>query len=306
MTSSAATETLSVPSKVFLLGEYAVLTGTPAWVSAVPPRFVLRGPDSAADAESRADAGFHPESPAGRFISARFPDRRLPGIFVDPWSGKGGFGGSTAEFVFAAHRAGIRSAVEAWRVYRELSRGEPATRRPSGADLVAQWEGGTVEWNPSAETATDLSTELHDLPVLIFSATHLPNRKTVTHSHLDTLANSTTSFESLVPALERARRGARDANWSEVGRAFSAYADSLAHLNLESPVVRNERLALSRRPGVHGAKGCGSLQTDAMLVVVDALDSRETDAVIDFAATECSLRLLSRGLPREAGVRVDA
>jgi hypothetical protein len=57
---------------------------------------------------------------------------------------------------------------------------------------------------------------------------------------------------------------------------------------------------------VHGAKGCGSLQTDAMLVVVDSLDSRETDAVIEFAANECSLRLLSRGLPREPGVRVEA
>ncbi len=158
-----------------------------------------------------------------------------------------------------------------------------------------------IEWDPKKEVLRDLGDELRDFPVLIFSATHLPNRKTATHAHLESLAGGT-SFSTLLPSLERARQGARTGNWLEVGRAFSAYADSLAHLGLESPVVRNERLALSRMPGVFGAKGCGSLQTDALIVVVDSLASPETKAVIHVAEEECGLRLLTSGLRAEPGL----
>ncbi len=295
---------ISVPGKVFLLGEYAVLTGAPAWVTAVAPRFEWLAPG--ADGASPRSAGFHPESPAGRLLASR-GKAEFAGRFVDPWEGRGGFGGSTAEFAVVAWSEGVRGATEAWLEYRALSAGQPDLRRPSGADLVAQWEGGTVEWNPASERVTPLSETLRDFPVLMFSATHLPNRKTVTHSHLETLASATLSFDSLLPSLERARDGAGAGDWREVGRAFSAYADSLAHLGLESPVVRNERLALSRHPGVIGAKGCGSLQTDAMLVVVESLVGPATEKVIAFAERECSLRLLARGLPKEAGIReIDA
>jgi len=287
---------LSVPGKVFLLGEYAVLTGAPAWVTALGPRFELH-PDG--------DTEFHPESPAGRFIAARNPGARprVSGRFVDPWEGRGGFGGSTAEFAMVAYRAGIRDALEAWREYRKLSEGRPEVRRPSGVDLLAQWRGGTIEWNFEPDSVADLSNSVRDLPLLIFSATHLPNRKTVTHSHLETLASGTLTFESLLPSLERARRGLSIRDWGEIGRAFSAYADSLAHLNLEAPAVRNERLALSRLPSVLGAKGCGSLQTDAMLVVVDSLTGPAADSVVEFAERECGLRLISRGLQNEPGIR---
>ncbi len=287
---------ISIPSKVFLLGEYAVLTGASAWLSAVSPRFELR---------DGASTKFHPESPAGKFLASQGRNE-VAGTFVDPWEGRGGFGGSTAEFAVAAYREGVRAPLDAWRAYRELSRDENPTRRPSGADLIAQWSGGTVEWDPKSEKITDLTHEIGALPILIFSATHLPNRKTVTHSHLETLASSSLSFGSLLPSLERAREGLRLRKWTEVGHAFSAYADSLSHLGLEAPVVRNERLAISRQPGVIGVKGCGSLQTDAMLVVVESTDSPEAERVIAFAADECSLRLLSRGLSREPGIREES
>jgi mevalonate kinase len=287
---------ISVPSKIFLLGEYAVLAGAPAWVSAVSPRFELR---------DGATTRFHPESPAGKYLAGQGRSE-VTGSFVDPWEGRGGFGGSTAEFAVAAYQEGVRSPLDAWRAYRELSRNEAPSRRPSGADLIAQWSGGTVEWDPKSEKVTDLSAELEGFPVLIFSATHLPNRKTVTHSHLETLASSSLSFESLLPSLARAREGLLTKKWTEVGHAFSAYADSLAHLGLEAPVVRNERLAISRQSGVIGVKGCGSLQTDAMLVVVNSLTSPETERVIAFAADECSLRLLARGLTREPGIREES
>ena len=54
----------SIAGKVILLGEYAVLTGLPALVAAIPPRFKMR---SALRLNSRGfDFQEHPRSPLGR------------------------------------------------------------------------------------------------------------------------------------------------------------------------------------------------------------------------------------------------
>ncbi len=66
------------PSKTFLVGEYAVLTGGPALLIATPPCF------------SWDNEGFY-----------------------DPYDGKGGFGASGAEFVINAKRQGM---VDPWKV----------------------------------------------------------------------------------------------------------------------------------------------------------------------------------------------
>ncbi|HEV2614086.1 MAG TPA: hypothetical protein VGV92_05200 [Gammaproteobacteria bacterium] len=66
------------PSKTFLIGEYAVLSGGPAILLATPPYF------------SWDNEGFY-----------------------DPYDGLGGFGASGAEFVIAAKRQGV---VDAWKL----------------------------------------------------------------------------------------------------------------------------------------------------------------------------------------------
>src|SRR4051794_32388337 len=92
---AVSVERYSCAGKVFILGEYSVLTGRPALVAAVPPRFSLevRTPSSL----------FHGESPVAQLQAwakkASLPD--LPFQFGDPWGGAGGFGFSTAQFAMA-------------------------------------------------------------------------------------------------------------------------------------------------------------------------------------------------------------
>lgn len=70
---------IQCPSKTFLVGEYAVLSGGPALLLATPPCFSW-------DSEG----------------------------FYDPYEGLGGFGASGAEFVIAAKRQGV---VDPWKLF---------------------------------------------------------------------------------------------------------------------------------------------------------------------------------------------
>jgi len=288
----------SIAGKVFLLGEYAVLAGLPAWIAAVSPRFSFNPAPG-------VKPGFHPESPAGRLLAGS----EMSGEFIDPWKGLGGFGRSTAEFAFAAYHLGLRDPIQVWEKYRELH-GSNSGIAPSGADLIAQWSGGVTQWNSSTREIVDRTAEFIGLPILLFSATHLSNRKTITHSHLAGLgiAKSEEGFfqtlrETFSTILLRASVALKEENPFELGKCFTAYAEGLASLGLEAPFVKKEREALARIPGVLGVKGCGALQTDAMLVMVDSLENgRRVDAIIEYAEREFGLKLLSRGLSAERGI----
>lgn len=293
----------SIPGKVFLIGEYGVLAGLPAWVATVSPRFTFHSGVDAAP-------GFHPESPAGRLLREESSEPKICGTFIDPWKGLGGFGRSTAEFAFSAYARGMRDPLAVWELYQRVCAGGSESFPPSGADLVAQWRGGVIEWNPEMKSAQDITAACLKLPILLFSATHLENRKTVTHSHLESLsvANSREKFTTdlrtlLAPIIDRAKAGLSENNPFEIGHAFSDYAFALASLGLEAAFVKKEREALSRIPGVLGVKGCGALQTDALLVMVDSLSNgRRIDAIIEYAEREFGLKLLARGLSAEPGI----
>ncbi len=286
---------VSIPGKIFLMGEYGVLVGLPAWVVAVGPRFTLES-----DVPEYLEV--HSESPAGRYLEKSSPIR---GRFTDPWKGLGGFGRSTAEFALAAYSRGIRDPLNAWEEYKRVNAGTSSGIPPSGADLIAQWSGGAIEWNPEKKSITDLSAKSSELPLLVFSATHLENRKTLTHSHLMTLG-LTGLREGLTPSVTRAFQGLHEKNHFEVGKAITDFAVALSSLGLEAPFVKKEREALLRIPGVIGVKGCGALQTDATLIMVDSLENgRRIDAVVEYAEREFGLKLLSRGLKLEPGIQED-
>lgn len=287
----------SVAGKVFLLGEYAVLAGLPAWIAAVSPRFTF-------NPAPEKKLGFHPESPAGRLLAEKGSDlsSEISGEFIDPWKGFGGFGRSTAEFALAAYHLGLRDPIKVWEKYRELHRSSTGIA-PSGADLLAQWSGGVIEWDSSTRRIVDRTAEFVGLPILLFSATHLQNRKTVTHTHLEGFKLSEELKTTLSPILVRASQALAEGNIFELGKSFTAYAEALASLGLEAPFVEKEREAFTRIPGVLGVKGCGALQTDAMLVMVDSLENgRRVDAIIEYAEREFGLKLLLRGLSAERGI----
>ena len=178
----------SVPGKVFVLGEYLAMGGGPAVVATVPQRFELKTSEQGEPVLSL----FHPESPAGRWCRRQggpeFESFEKKYLFVNPYEA-GGLGGSTAEFGLVAALSQELKVIDRdlaltlWAQYRALHPG-PA---PSGSDLLAQLLGGAwvVEWT-EGETPQleDVKSAFTKMKFLLFSGSHLANRKTPTHEHL--------------------------------------------------------------------------------------------------------------------------
>jgi mevalonate kinase len=310
---SAVQLSFSVPGKVFLLGEYAVLAGLPAIVATVAPRFrfssLLNAASSVAFAKS--EAVFAPQSPAGRLTQWACA-QGLPGLqssFTDPYAGKGGFGASSAQFalVYQAY-AQLTSCggrwEDVWRLYRELTSDEFLP--PSGADLVAQWRGGITFFDPLEVSCTDLWPIFNWSDFLIFSATGQPGRKTATHEHLKELAaqgfpsRKHSLVSELKQSLTRGIGAIRKNNQEELAHAINEYADVLWRTSLETPITHEDRLALMDESDVMAVKGAGALQSDALIVMMRPRSSLRHQVIQ--AAKKRGLDLISDGLPSQLGV----
>lgn len=244
------------PSKLFLIGEYLPLAGEPAIVAALPPHYEMK-PDSGA--KWKAPTG----SPAAAWGT-------LPQTWRDPWDGAGGFGGSTAEFLLAARAQGITDPWEVWERYRAVTATELTP--PSGVDLLAQALGGVhvIEW--MARKAIDLLTPLQSLDVFVFCANGSlgsRSRKVATHQHLAERPKWESARDPLRSCVDSARVAIGDRDASGFGRCLTTYAETLHGLGLEHPDAKSDRDALLKLPGVLGAKGCGALLADALVVVAE-------------------------------------
>ena len=293
----ATGQTFSCPGKVFLLGEYAVLAGTPAWVATVEPRFEFQFGIGEA-----IDKLFHPKSPASGLLTAsNFP----LGTFKDPFAGRGGLGASTAQFALIFHA--IQNAPSSWREallsYRKLTAHEALP--PSGADLVAQWVGGIVRFDPSALTVK----QLYDCPldwdrILVFSATEQPNRKVTTYQHLEKLKNFSKIHAALIRELrlllQRADAATQAGVNTEFGNLLTLYGDLLAKNGLELAATSKDRAVLSTLPGVTGIKGTGALQADGIIIHLDPQHSDRAQIIAH--ARDRKLFLISNGLKNHKGV----
>jgi mevalonate kinase len=292
----------SVPGKVFLLGEYAVLAGKPAVVAAIPPRFGLGA--------GRASA--HPNSPSGLLLASVGANSSRP--LADPHLGSGGFGASTAEFAlhyreWAQTRRWSLSAEAVWNRYRDLHPVAGPGPKPSGADLFAQWSGGVVCFYPQNAAASERLSPRSRMRLLVLSTTGTPGRKVATHEHLRELGNKIgwieTATEAVAGPLERGIAAIRAGDSQGLGHAFNAYSEGLLSVGLETPETSLDRAAFLKLPGVLGLKGSGALQSDALvLVLAPQIDDSEREAVLACAKTR-GLMVVFQGWPEEEGIRCE-
>lgn len=260
-----------------MIGEYVALSGGPALVCAIEPRFEFGAPSE----ELGPAARFHPDSPAGRLAGEI---NFVPFAFKDPYEGRGGFGASTAQFIAAWRAAGnpLSETEVVWRAYRARA-GQP---RPSGADLVAQLTGEAV-WVGFRDDGMALTVEAESSGLLarmrVYSATRIEGRKTATHEHLRSLGAEGVIAPALRATLRAILSGARDALSREdgvaLGRAMDDYAEALHAAGLEHAEAQRDRLALRKLPGVLGVKGTGARLSDAVLVLMAA--DRAADADVE-------------------------
>ncbi len=299
----------SLPGKTFILGEYAVLAGLPALVAAVGPRFRV---------QLNSSDSLSSEWPSGAPISRLLKwsqDQGFPKFkfdFSDPFDGAGGFGASTAQFALAYQaiaRFQSRDVVswrEVWTLYRELMSSDALL--PSGADLVAQWEGGVVFFDPTKMTCENFGQSFDWSQFLVFSATHQPGRKVPTHDHLRQLSlegfprsrpQLISEFETL---LRQGEAAIRDQDAVILGQAMSDYGSILCREGWELKATTEDRLAIAQHPDVLGVKGTGALQSDALIVLVQKGADRAS--LIDIAKKR-DLKLVREGLSFEMGVRCE-
>ena len=331
--------TYSIPGKVFILGEYLALAGGGALIATVPPRFQMVV--SASQLNPVLSKLNHPESPISRLNEwaqkQNYPDFHF--TFTDPLEGAGGFGASTAEFGMAYLAYCIQNGYErfghygplekeasdwrkVWSLYRHLMMDEQLI--PSGADLVAQWQGGVCVVNPFEGTCEAVWSQFNWSNLLVFSATSQKGRKVPTHEHLRRLAqlghfgqfgqfglmsSSTSSstgndfLASLQRILIHGTTGISNHNPLQLGESMDQYSEVLQKAGLEIPETQADRLELRKLPGVLGVKGAGALQSDAILVL--STSEKAVHEQIIRVAQRRGLTLVADGLSLQQGIQLE-
>lgn len=255
------------PSKTFLLGEYAVLQGAPALLLGHPPHFRCTWETAG------GPSPFHPESPAGKWL-ALHPAAGLSPRFTDPHAGKGGFGGSGAEFLSAwclgqeVPSADKPRAIFSWNAWEDF-KGLGASG--SGADILTQAFGA------DRESAFFLVVDLEGrslvelFPVRTGGSLSLfhTGKKLATHEQ-KTPANLPVA--ELRELTERAIGCLDGGLFTGFAECLSAYGEKLAALGLLAPHSAEALAALQGVEGVRGAKGCGAMGADVLLVAHDGVD----------------------------------
>jgi hypothetical protein len=287
-----------IPSKTFLVGEYAVLFGGESLVVTHRPFFecsrvkTIKGDESF----NKKIADFHIDSPAARLMKNYGLAKDFD--FVDPHLGGGGFGGSTAEVV-----ASLKGRVEltpeklvSEYVSLEKSDDKPA---PSGADLCAQWISSVevskkvskrvskdisieVGGGPSAgsldrsrifsfkkdqegSTSKSLIQELvwpfKDVSVLVYKR---PS-KLKTHLHLKSIVEDKSHYKHLISlsktVVESLKKGG-----SSFFTDLEDFSKEQERLSLLDPQSVVEVQSLKKMPSVLTARACGAFGADVVLV----------------------------------------
>ncbi len=282
---------VSLPSKCFFLGEYAVLKNRPAILATFAPHFTCSA-NPAAGKKTIEDFYAIANSPAGLFWQSDaefFSQWEID--FKDPFpKGVGGFGRSSAEFgaLFSLRERAKKNndstkyeiAWQARTEYQKLLKDEKPV--PSVADLVAQMvdvgSGSLLFLDFQDNLIQEINGYPEDVGFYIFPT----GIKVPTHEHLANLPELADSFVDELTAitikaqstLTRTDRNPIESieRAVEVGELLDRYHILLAGEDLVHREAMDFRDKIRAITGVLGAKGCGALGAD---IVVAAVRSEE-------------------------------
>lgn len=258
---------VSVPGKLFVFGEYAVMHGGEAVLAALKPEFQCGWSKS---------TKVHPASPAGKFLS-----HNQTASFLKVENGLGaGFGSSTAELIAANEFLDQPwDEKKLWAWYREHFL--PA----SGADLAVQ--------NLSRETgaglylfqihAADYRSNKVEVPHFFLANTYVfhcpPSQKIPTYSDLENKKDVQVDLQVSNTFIHR---------WLKTfdPKIMNEWADYLAKNGYESLFAHQVRKAFMGVDGVKGVKGCGAGLNDVFLVSIDSNFPQKTLQALNAVATQ--------------------
>lgn len=262
----------SIPGKTFLLGEYLALQGGPTLVALTKPNFELVVRRNHGASQGR-EAAIHPDSPAGKFISAHadyFSQFELE--FKDPYQGKGGFGASTAQFLGVyslwlykeVHHQDMEKIFDVKHLLSSYNKvawnGEGFA--PSGADLVGQLKGSLTFFEKQNGLISIASWPFADLEFYLIHT----GRKLATHEHLRSLQEFDAS--KLEKSFSLAKTSFETHQSKLFVEAVNLYAQNLQALGFTCEPTLDLLKDIRKLSGVKAAKGCGALGADVLFVVV--------------------------------------
>ena len=294
---------LTAPGKTFLLGEYVALQGGPTLVLTSQPCFNLTAKYSSEKTIPVIFENIAKESPAGKFLlhyADAFKGCRLS--FHDPYHGLGGFGASSAQFLFVTMLKKLLqdfSLTTHYRIKELLTEylqfawnGEGM--KPSGADLVAQAQGGISYYYKDQNKLQVLEWPFkHINYYLLHTGNKLP-----THQHLKELALVTT--HQLADIVFAGLQHLQTNNAQGFINSINQYAEALHALALVDAKTVGLLQNIRSRAEVLAAKGCGALGADVILVLVETKDH---PLFLDWLAQQ-KLNLISYGNNAQAGLQI--
>lgn len=252
---------VSIPGKTFLVGEYAVLDGGEALGLATAPCFEL----------SDNQTEYHPMSAVGLFCSQS--KIKFANEILNPYVA-GGFGQSTAEFLFAwlhkNQQISDNQRVDVFNEYRSLFlSNEHQKKTPSGADLMTQVLGKVTHFRQPVELSTSYLWPDWDLSFFVIST----GIKIQTHDHLENLDR--TKISELKHYCKPVIQCFINQNSSEFIKHLSLWSAELEKLSLQHIDVLKIKNHLLKNPKIILVKPCGALGADVCLVFCKPSDKLE-------------------------------
>ena len=267
--------------------------------------------------------GVDPSSPAGQWIRQNaIHYRNIDLRFVDPHNGLGGFGASSAQFLFVYRLTEIlkgdsasstpeAQAESVWRAYRQLESVSQEGLRPSGADIVGQLMGGLSEVHTEPFAVAKKQWPFDDCDILILHT----GLKLATHEHLRGLQRVNT--EELAFIYSRANEAFAQEQADEFYNAINDYHAELLELGLVADHTKILTATFLSKPFVRAVKGCGAMGSDTLVVFVGRENRGLVEELISelqesFVGLRCvgDLSQIAKGLEirtiEDAGVTTEA
>ncbi len=253
---------MQIAGKTFLSGEYAVLEGGSAIAMATKPYFEF----SETQKPNFEKINIHPNSAAGLYLKSK--NQKIENLFLKNGYGVGGFGQSTAEFIYAWLKVQKQSwpiaKIKHSDIYQDYLNlfTENQSIKPSGADLLTQLNSGlSIFKNDQSATVQTIQWPFKNYEVLIFST----GLKIKTHEHLQNLDRG--RCRDLVGPSDVVAKNFLDQNWDQFLLSMKAWIRALQDKGLTHPDILGLISTMSSQFSDCVFKPCGALGADVIAVI---------------------------------------
>ncbi len=285
---------ITVASKTFFVGEYAVLEHFSGIVLSTSPRFELtceRVGENIEGGSLQLNCSLGGERALSRLISKNEELLNPYNInFIDPHNRCGGFGASSARFLMLARLIkelkGEKFCIfETIRLFQDLGFDEnnQNSLKPSGADIATQFVGGVGILNQDEQgekAVTSINWVFDELRCLIFKT----SCKVDTGRHLEGLNSSFATCGAISPLRALVQTGVQaffEKKSTDIIDVVNEYSNVMNKIGLTHDYTNNLLSQMRGHDVVLAVKGCGAMAADVVIVLCKVGNENEVIKIAD-------------------------